>query len=54
MIFGVPGAPQRGQGWHRRIYQAIERHDHSAARQAMREHMKQVAEDAQRIGAARI
>jgi GntR family transcriptional repressor for pyruvate dehydrogenase complex len=54
MIFDVPGAPQRGQGWHRRIHQAIERHDRSAARQAMREHMKQVAEDAQHAGAARI
>ena len=54
MIFDVPGAPQRGQGWHRRIHQAIERHDRSAARQAMREHMKQVAEDAQHAGAAHV
>jgi len=53
MIFGVPGAPQRGQAWHRRIYQAIEQHDRSDARQAMREHVKQVAEDAQLAESAR-
>ena len=47
MIFRAPGAPQRGQEWHRRLITAIERHDAAAARQAMREHMTQVAEDVQ-------
>ena len=54
MIFDVPGAPQRGRkagivAFTRRS----KRHDRSAARQAMREHMKQVAEDAEHAGAAR-
>ncbi len=44
-IFQVPGAPERGQLWHRKILEALERGDASAACEAMRSHMKQVAED---------
>jgi len=47
MIFKVSGAPQRGQAWHRKLCDAIERHDAASARQAMREHMMQVAGDGQ-------
>ena len=47
MIFKVPGAPQRGQAWHRKLCDAIERHDAASARQAMRQHMTQVALDVQ-------
>jgi len=50
VIFQVSGAPQRGQLWHRRIYEAIERQDASAAREAMQKHMQQVAEDARASG----
>jgi GntR family transcriptional regulator, transcriptional repressor for pyruvate dehydrogenase complex len=50
MIFKVPGAPQRGQAWHRKLCEAIEQHDAAGARQAMREHMTQVAEDVQAAG----
>jgi GntR family transcriptional regulator, transcriptional repressor for pyruvate dehydrogenase complex len=50
MIFKVPGAPQRGQAWHRKLCEAIERRDAPAARQAMRAHMIQVAEDVQAAG----
>jgi GntR family transcriptional repressor for pyruvate dehydrogenase complex len=45
-IFQVPGAPERGQDWHRLIYQAIENGDPDAARENMRKHMQQVTEDA--------
>jgi GntR family transcriptional repressor for pyruvate dehydrogenase complex len=45
-IFQVPGAPARGQNWHRLIYQAIENGDPDAARESMRKHMQQVTEDA--------
>lgn len=43
----VPGAPARGQFWHRRIHEAVKNHDEEAAREAMRAHMQQVSEDAQ-------
>jgi GntR family transcriptional repressor for pyruvate dehydrogenase complex len=43
----VPGAPQRGQYWHRQIYAAVEQHQWQAAREAMRFHMQQVSEDAE-------
>jgi GntR family transcriptional repressor for pyruvate dehydrogenase complex len=46
LIFQVPGAPERGQAWHRRIYKAVERQDADAAREAMKQHMQQVTEDA--------
>jgi DNA-binding FadR family transcriptional regulator len=52
MIFKVQGAPQRGQAWHRKLYAAIERRDAIAARQAMREHMIQIATDVQAAGSA--
>jgi GntR family transcriptional regulator, transcriptional repressor for pyruvate dehydrogenase complex len=47
MNFRVPGAPQRGQSFHRQIVAAIENRDPAHARQSMRDHMKQVAEDLQ-------
>lgn len=46
-IFNVPGGPARGQVYHKRILQAVERHDAESARQAMREHLEQVREDSQ-------
>lgn len=52
MIFKVPGAPQRGQDWHRELVAAIERRDAAGARHAMREHMTQVAADVQAAGPA--
>jgi len=45
MIFRVPGAPERGQAWHRLIYKAVEEGDAPAAREAMQKHMQQVSED---------
>ncbi len=50
MIFEVPGAPERGQSWHRKIYEAVEKQDAVAAREAMRQHMQQVTEDAEAGG----
>jgi DNA-binding FadR family transcriptional regulator len=44
-IFSVDGGPERGQFHHKRILQAIERHDPDAARDAMRAHLEQVRED---------
>jgi GntR family transcriptional repressor for pyruvate dehydrogenase complex len=41
----VPGGPERGQFHHKRILAAVEAGDANAARDAMREHMKQVRED---------
>src|SRR5208283_207802 len=46
-IFQVPGGPERGQVHHKRILEAVERHDPEKARQAMREHLDQVREDGQ-------
>lgn len=43
--FNVPGGPEHGQLHHRRILDAIERHDPDAAREAMRTHLEQVRED---------
>jgi GntR family transcriptional repressor for pyruvate dehydrogenase complex len=48
MIFQVPGAPQRGQTWHRIIYRAIEQGDEAVAREVMGKHMQQVTEDAKK------
>lgn len=45
-IFLVAGGPQRGQYHHRRILEAVIRHDPDAAREAMRAHLRQVREDA--------
>jgi GntR family transcriptional regulator, transcriptional repressor for pyruvate dehydrogenase complex len=46
-IFNVPGGPARGQIHHKRILQAVEQHDTQMARDAMREHLKQVRDDSQ-------
>jgi GntR family transcriptional repressor for pyruvate dehydrogenase complex len=46
MIFQVPGAPGRGQTWHRMIYRAVEQGDEAEAREVMGKHMQQVTEDA--------
>jgi GntR family transcriptional repressor for pyruvate dehydrogenase complex len=44
-IFRVEGGPDRGQHHHRRILEAIERHDAPGAREAMQAHLSQVRED---------
>ncbi len=44
-IFNVEGGPQRGQIHHKRILEAVERHDPEMARSAMRSHLEQVRED---------
>jgi DNA-binding GntR family transcriptional regulator len=41
----VEGGPQRGQIHHKRILEAVERHDPEMARSAMRSHLEQVRED---------
>jgi GntR family transcriptional regulator, transcriptional repressor for pyruvate dehydrogenase complex len=46
-IFRVVGGSERGQICHRRILDAVERRDCHAAREAMREHLKQVGEDSE-------
>ena len=44
-IFNVEGGPQRGQIHHKRILEAVEKHDPDMARSAMRSHLEQVRED---------
>jgi GntR family transcriptional regulator, transcriptional repressor for pyruvate dehydrogenase complex len=44
-IFRVEGGPDRGQHHHRRILEAIQRHDAQGARAAMQAHLSQVRED---------
>ncbi len=44
-IFQVEGGPERGQHHHKRILDAIERHDPEGARAAMQAHLVQVRED---------
>src|SRR5262252_3890082 len=46
-IFRVPGGPERGQIHHKRILEAVEKHDPEMARQTMRAHLTQVREDSQ-------
>jgi len=46
-IFNTPGAPERGQFYHKRILQAVEQHNARAAREAMRAHLQQVSQDSQ-------
>ncbi len=46
-IFNVEGGPQRGQFHHKRILEAVERHDAEMARSAMRAHLEQVRQDSQ-------
>ncbi len=45
MIFRVKGAPQRGQTFHRAIYEAVKNGDVRGAQEAMRQHLRQVEED---------
>src|SRR5215468_591014 len=52
-IFRVPGGPERGQFHHKKILEAVERHDAEKARQAMRAHLQQVSEDSQAPAAKR-
>lgn len=44
-IFYVEGGPERGQYHHKRILDAVEKHDAEKARNAMRAHLQQVRED---------
>ena len=53
-IFRVPGGPERGQIHHKRILEAIERHDAEKARDAMRSHLSQVRDDSQAPTAKRV
>ncbi len=46
-IFKVSGGPERGQIHHKRILEAMERHDSEKAREAMKAHLEQVREDSQ-------
>jgi GntR family transcriptional repressor for pyruvate dehydrogenase complex len=43
----VAGGPGRGQLHHKRVLAAIEQRDADAARDAMRDHMKQVRDDSE-------
>jgi GntR family transcriptional repressor for pyruvate dehydrogenase complex len=43
----VPGGPEHGQFHHKRILAAVEAGDADGARQAMRDHMKQVRDDSE-------
>ena len=52
-IFRVPGGPDRGQVHHKRILEAVERHDAEKARDAMRAHLSQVKDDSQAPAAKR-
>ncbi|MBI5879157.1 MAG: FadR family transcriptional regulator [Chloroflexi bacterium] len=44
-IFRVNGGAQRGQSHHKRILDAVTRHDPVAARAAMQDHLRQVRQD---------
>ena len=44
-IFQMEGGPERGQYHHKRILEAVERHDAVAAREAMKAHLRQVRDD---------
>ena len=46
LIVQVPGAPQRGQIWHREIASAVARGDSDNAGAAMEKHLQQVQSDA--------
>lgn len=45
--FHIEGGPERGQFHHKRILDAVEKHDPETARQAMRSHLQQVRDDSQ-------
>jgi GntR family transcriptional repressor for pyruvate dehydrogenase complex len=51
-MFHVHGGPERGQFHHRRILEAVERHDADAARRAMQAHLQQVTEDTEKFSDA--
>ena len=53
-IFRVPGGPDRGQVHHKRILEAVEKHDAEKARQAMRAHLSQISDDSKAPAANRI
>lgn len=53
-IFHVPGGPERGQYYHKRLLAAIEARDPEQARELMRAHMKQVREDSQAFATPRV
>jgi GntR family transcriptional repressor for pyruvate dehydrogenase complex len=44
-IFEVEGGPERGQYHHKRILAAVEKRNSETARDAMREHLRQVLSD---------
>ena len=46
-IFRAHGGPERGQVHHKRILEAVERHDAEKAREAMRAHLSQVQQDSE-------
>jgi GntR family transcriptional repressor for pyruvate dehydrogenase complex len=48
-VFQVEGGPERGQYHHKRIMEAIERHDPLGAREAMKAHLRQVREDCREL-----
>jgi len=48
-IFSIGGGPERGQHHHKRILEAIGRHDPQGARAAMQAHLSQVREDSRNI-----
>jgi GntR family transcriptional repressor for pyruvate dehydrogenase complex len=50
-IFQVGGGPERGQYHHRRVLEAIQRHDAPGARAAMQAHLSQVREDSRNTAA---
>lgn len=52
-IFAVDNGPEHGQFHHKRILDAIERHDSDAARALMRAHLRQVDEDSNAAQQAR-
>ena len=49
-IFNTPGAPKRGQLYHKRILAAVVQHNATAAHKAMRAHLRQVREDSRTKG----
>jgi len=53
-IFNVSGGPERGQFHHKRILEAVERHDADKARAAMHAHLEQVRDDSQAPSAKRV
>lgn len=52
-IFRVHGGPERGQIHHKKILEAVERHDPETAREAMKAHLEQVKTDSDVSAGAR-